>query len=475
MEPTEITGSDLSPLAVVALGQRRTQVRLGDAARQRMAESAVAVAEIAERQPVYGRTTGVGANRDVVAADPDHGARLLASHSTTGTASYPHDVVRSGLLIRLNQIAAGGSGLDPRVADAIVALLNDDELPDLHRGGALGTGDLGALAELGLVLGEAVDGASAPALLSSNAITLAECCVAYVETSTLINVVPLVGALAHVALRGNAEVYDERVHQARPQAGQLRVARRMRSLLDGLPLPPARIQDPFGLRAFAQVLGPAVEQADALRDTLAVDINAAAENPLVVRDTVLHNGNWHAMPIALALDSVRLGLHSVATLSTSRLANLVDTEFTGLSRFLASGAAASSGVMMIEYVAHDALATVRSAAQPATLGTATLSRGAEHHASFAPQAATLTGQLLDALRDVLACELVAAVRAVRLAGLTPPDLAPAAVGPWFADACATLPDDLTDRSLRDDLEIARGLLTQWGDRHVEHPAETAGT
>ncbi|TCM46118.1 histidine ammonia-lyase [Kribbella sp. VKM Ac-2568] len=471
VEPVEICGVGLTPLDAVSLEQRRTSVQLAEDARKRMADSAAAVAEIALHRPVYGRTTGVGANRDVLTSDPEHGARLLASHSTTGTSSYPRDVVRLGLLIRVNQLASGGSGLAPEVADAIVALLNDDDLPDLHRGGAIGTGDLGALAELGLALGDVIDGTSALPLLSSNAITLAECCLAYVEAATLINVVPLVGGLSHVALRGNAEVYDVRVHEARPQPGQVRVARRMRGLLDGLPIPPARIQDPFGLRAFAQVLGPAVDHVDALGNALKIDINASAENPLVAGDTVLHNGNWHAMPIALALDSLRLSLHSVATLSTSRVANLVDPDFTHLSRFLASGAEASSGVMMIEYVAHDALASVRSTAQPATLGTATLSRGAEHHASFAPQAAVLTAQLLDALRDVLACELVTAVRAVRLADLEPEQLAPAAIGPWLADALAALPSDLKDRSLRDDLEIARGLLTQWGDRQVEHPAE----
>lgn len=472
VEPINIAGTGLTPLNAVALGQRRTPVRLTDTARARMAASAAAVTEIARYRPVYGRTTGVGANRDVLTADPGHGARLLASHSTTGTTPYPKDVVRLGLLIRVNQLAAGGSGLVPEVADAIVGLLNADRLPDLHRGGAIGTGDLGPLAELGLALGEVVDGTSALALLSSNAITLAECCLAYVEAATLINVVPLVGALSHVALRGNDETYDVRVHEARPHPGQVRVARRMRGLLDGLPIPAARIQDPFGLRAFAQVLGPAVDHVDALRDTLTVDINAAAENPLVAGDTVLHNGNWHAMPIALALDVLRLSLHSVATLSTSRLANLVDPEYTDLSRFLSGGVPASSGVMMIEYVAHDALSTVRSTAQPATLGTATLSRGAEHHASFAPQAAVLTAQLLDALRDVLACELVTAVRATRLSGVKPDQLAPSAVGPWLADAMAALPNDLADRSLRDDLEIARGLLTQWGDRQVEHPAES---
>lgn len=472
MEPVELSGTGLTPVYAVALGQRRTAVALSAGARDRMAATAAAVAEVARTRPVYGRTTGVGANRAVLTDDPEHGARLLASHSTTGTVPYPKDVVRLGLLIRVNQLAAGGSGLAPGVADAIVALLNDDDLPDLHRGGAIGTGDLGPLAELGLALGEVIDGTSALPLLSSNAITLAECCLAYVEAATLINVVPLVGAVAHVALRGNPEAYDIRVHEARPQPGQQRVARRLRELLDDVPLPPARIQDPFGLRAFAQVLGPAVDGMDALERTLTVDINAAAENPLVTDHAVLHNGNWHAMPIALALDVLRLSLHSVATLSTSRLANLVDSEYTGLSQFLASGADASSGVMMIEYVAHDALAAVRAAAQPATLGTATLSRGAEHHASFAPQAAVLTRQLLDALRSVLACELVAAVRAIRLAGVTPADLSPAAVAPWLEDAFTALPASLTDRSLRDDVDIARGLLTQWGDRHVTHPAES---
>jgi histidine ammonia-lyase len=472
VQPVELTGAGLTPVSAVALAQRRTQVELSGPARDRMAASAAAVARVAETRPVYGRTTGVGANRDVLTGDPEHGARLLASHSTTGTTPYPADVVRLGLLIRVNQLGTGGSGLQPEVADAIVALLNDDALPELHRGGAIGTGDLGPLAELGLALGAVVDGTSALPLLSSNAITLAECCLAYVEAATLVNVVPLVGAVAHVALRGNDEAYAEQVHLARPHPGQVRVARRMRGLLDDLPLPPARVQDPFGLRAFAQVLGPAVEDLDALQRVLAVDINAAAENPLVSGDDVLHNGNWHAMPIALALDVLRLSLHSVGTLSTSRLANLVDPEFTGLSRFLASGAEASSGVMMIEYVAHDALAAVRSAAQPATLGTATLSRGAEHHASFAPQAVALTAQLLDALRTVLACELVAAVRAVRLAGVAPDRLAPAAVGAWLEDAFAALPADLADRSLRDDVEIARGLLSQWGDRMIEHPAES---
>lgn len=462
MRTTELTGTGLTPASAVALGRSQAPLTLAAEARDRMRITAAAVGDLAEHQPVYGRTTGVGANRDVLTNDPEHGTRLLASHATTGTVDYPADVARIGLLIRVNQLAAGGSGLDPAVADAILDVLNTGPLPVLHRGGAIGTGDLGALAELGLALGDVVDGQSALPLLSSNALTLAECCILLGELTSLIATTPIVGAITHVAMGGNPEAYDERVHDARPHPGQRRVAEQMRALLDGLPLLPRRIQDPFGLRAFTQVLGPAHHHASMLEQAVTVDLNAAAENPLVVPDSVLHNGNWHSMPLALALDAVRLSLHSVATLSTSRLANLVDPEFTGLSRFLASGHEANSGVMIIEYVAHDALAGVRAAAQPATLGTATLSRGAEHHASFAPQAAALTAALVDDLRTVLACELVAACRTVRLAGLTPADAAPAPIATQLATALDALPADLEDRSLRDDVRIARQLLVEWG-------------
>lgn len=460
-----VLGDDeLDPRAVVELGSGESRVALSQASRDLMHTTNRVVAEAARHRPVYGRTTGVGANHDLGSEDPELERRLLASHATTGLVPYPREVVRSGLVIRANQLARGGAGVTPAVADAVLDLVNGPELPTLHRGAALGTGDLGALAQLGLALGDALADGGVLALLSSNAFTLAECCVVLEETRRLIAVAPAVGALTLVAMHGHPEVYDARVHAARPHPGQAQVAARMRELLDGWPGVPARVQDPFGLRALAQVLGPAVELADALEETLRTDINAAAENPLVTPDGVIHNGNWHAMPVALRVDALRLSLHSVGTLSTSRLANLIDPDLTGLSRFLAEGPSPSSGALMLEYVAHDALAEVRAAAQPATLGTATLSRGAEHHASFAPQSAALTAQLLEHLRTVLACELVAACRALALAGTTPDDLRPAGLARWLAHAQQRLPRDLSDRPLRDDIDVARELIADWGER-----------
>jgi histidine ammonia-lyase len=461
VQPLNLTGSDLTPRTVIEASGSSTPVELDATARERVQASADALVAVAERQAVYGRNTGVGANRDAQVADDAHGTRLLASHATPGATVYPEDIVRAALLIRLNQIAAGGSGLPPRVADGIAQLINAHQIPVLHRGGAIGTGDLGALAELGLALGDAVASPDVLPLLSSNAVTLAECCAIAVSSRELIEAIPVVGALSLVALHGNTEAFDPRVHLSRPQPGQRQVAANMAWLLTGLAQRAARVQDPFGFRAFAQVLGPALELVHQLDDVVTIDINAAAENPLVADESVLHNGNWHAMPVALALDGLRLALHSVATLSTSRLANLIDPDLTGLTRFLTSGPAASSGALMLEYVAHDSLALIRSDAQPATLGTATLSHGAEHHASFAPQAAALTTVLLDNLKTVLACELVAAVRAIRLAGTGPERFGTAPIAGFAAQAAAALPAELTDRPLREDLATARHLLASW--------------
>jgi histidine ammonia-lyase len=164
----------------------------------------------------------------------------------------------------------------------------------------------------------------------------------------------------------------------------------------------------------------------------------------------------------LRLDALRLALQAVAALSASRLSNLMDPDVTGLRRFLAVGPDGSSGAMLLEYVAQDALATVRTQAQPATLGSVSLSQGLESHASLAPHAVTTTADLLGGVRRVLACELVAAGRAATLAALTSSAWRSAPIGGYLADVADALPADLEDRPLSADLAAAEALLTRWG-------------
>jgi histidine ammonia-lyase len=422
--------------------------------------------------PIYGLTTGVGANGAVpIESGPGTGLRLIRSHASGAGEPIGVDVARAMMVVRLNQLAAGGSGADPAWLAALVTALNEGLTPEFGVLGGIGTTDLTALAATALTLiGErpwrggsvrallevGVADASALPFLSSNALTLGHAALVHQDLYFLLEVGLRAAALSHLALSGSAQPYAAAVQAARPHPGQRATAARLRELLGpDVGRPAARVQDPYGLRALPQVHGPAVEALASLERVLVVEMNAAAENPLVTSDGVLHNGNFHGGYLAQALDTARLAVCADASLSQARLAALVDPDRTGLRPFLASGPAGSSGVMILEYTASAALAEMRSLAAPVSLGNVVLSRGAEEHAAFSPQAARATALLVPRLRTLLACELVVAVRALRQRGVVP-------AGPTLRalhdEALKRLPADDTDRPLDTDIAAAEVLI-----------------
>jgi histidine ammonia-lyase len=281
----------------------------------------------------------------------------------------------------------------------------------------------------------------------------------------------VVAALSLLAMDGSFEAYAEPVHAARRHPGSYAVAARSRYLLGApeRPTPPlGRIQDPYGLRCVPQIHGPAQDAADLLERTIAVEINAAAENPLIRASTgpnqspaAYHHGGFYMAQLALALDHFRLAVTQVARLSTSRLSALNEPAFTRLKPFLADNEAASSGVMILEYAAGAALGDLRAFSAPASLGHAVLSRGVEEQASFASLAARQSLRAVRAYRYVVGCELVAVVRALRQRDLRiEPDLP---VGRAFDLASSVLDDDTADRPLTDDVEAAAALLDQFSE------------
>ncbi|MDH2424011.1 aromatic amino acid lyase [Sphaerisporangium sp. TRM90804] len=504
-----LDGARTRPSDITDIACAGARVSLAPEGLDRAAGACRAAVEIAARRPFYGRTTGVGANRSQDAGDDGgHDLRLLRSHAGGIGPHLPDAHVRAMLAVRANQILAGGAGLQPAFAEALAAALNSGYLPRIHEIGGLGTGDLTALAETGLTLigerpwagphaptgpssagrspssrepqpgeppGSGSDGGAGPgggtapepivlragdalAFCSSNALTVGQAALGWSQIAGLLAATHVVAALSLLAVDGSAEPYDERVHARRPHPGGVAVASEMRRLLGDAHPAGARVQDPFGYRCLPQVHGPAVDAAAALARVLEIEINAASENPLVSAAdlTVHHHGGFHQATLGLTLDHLRVALLHTAHLSAARLATLMEPAFTGLRPFLAEGPPASSGAMILEYSANSALAGLRNAAYPAALGHAVLSRGMEEHASFAAQSARQTLEAASAYRLVLACELVAAVRALRGRGARPAPPAPVAAA--FATAAAELDADAADRPLSADVETASFLL-----------------
>ncbi|MBT2512583.1 aromatic amino acid lyase [Arthrobacter sp. ISL-30] len=477
---------DLAVLAAAAAGG--SQVRLAPSALERMAASQRSAQATARTRPVYGRSTGVGANRSVsleqgVAGADSHGLNLLRSHAVDAGRPLDRETVRAMLIIRLSQLAAGSSGINPTVAEALVAMIDADALPEVREFGGIGTADLPALSGTALtLLGErpTMDGQKVPATLdewatedalpfiSSNALTIAQAVVAHQKLSTLLENLTSISALSFIAMSGNAEAFSPEVGRAADSPAVTGMAELLRGLVDGSG-DPARIQDPYCLRTLPQVLGSIVEELDALKLLLQRLLVAGNENPLVFgaaedgSNGVAHHGLFQMTNLARRVDTLQLALSSACATILRRISLLCDPTYTGLNRFLAADNAGQSGVMMLEYVAAAAVGRIRANVQPVSLQTAVLSLGAEEDASFASVGTSALDSTVRALATVIGVELVCAARALRLQGRKSEEFRSVRLRTVF-DAGLSLPADVQDRDLREDVDTATGMALLPGFR-----------
>ncbi|HJQ03438.1 MAG TPA: aromatic amino acid ammonia-lyase [Jatrophihabitans sp.] len=461
-----IDGHHLTSADIAAAMAGPLVVEVTETARQRLAQSHRQAVQASRLRPIYGVSTGVGANRTVELAPGTAGAQaLLRSHATSAGPPRSPERVRAMLLIRLNQLCSGGSGVRPQVAQALADMINDDALPGVREFVGIGAAELSALATTALALqarsmlpgnqDELVFGPhDALPFISSNAAALADAALAAHRFQLGARAALSTAALSFAAVRGNAEAYAPAVELATPMPGARATCRAMRTLVGS---PPAeRIQDPYGLRALPQAHGMLLDALSTLTATIDAFANAPSENPSILADgSVAHHGGFHAGYLALASDAVAIAAVQSGQLSLNRLTYVSEPNHTGLEPFLGDGSPGASGVMVVEYVAATALGDLRAAAAPAATQAITLSRGIEDTASFASLAARQLLTAAERYELLVACELVAALRAVRISRPELTDSQRQAV-----EICAELSPALGDRDLTLDIEAAQQLTGQ---------------
>jgi histidine ammonia-lyase len=305
---------------------------------------------------------------------------------------------------------------------------------------------------------------SALPFMSSSALTVGRSCLALDELTGLERASSVIYMLSFLALDGNPSAFSAAAARAAAAPQVETVARRLWSLFADDRRPhrsPARIQDPYGLRVYPVAQASVVASLDSLVGQLERTLNTAQENPLfdVEGDEVVHHGAFYQASLSLELDGTTLALALTAPITHSRIRMLNDPDTNGGNAFLAAGPEGSSGLMMVEYVAAGAIAEIRNAAQPASVGTLVLSRGAEEDATFASQGALQLERSVAAYRVLLCCELVGAVRLLRQRR---PDDGFAGVLREALQLAADLPRSDEDRDLRGDLAAAELLLDDLG-------------
>jgi histidine ammonia-lyase len=449
--PLQLTGRDLTVDDVVAVARGRRPVGVDPNARERMAASrAVIDRVVASGETVYGVTTGFGDLADV-RISPEQTAtlqrNLVRSHAAGVGEPLSDEVVRAMLVLRVNALAVGLSGVRPELADLLVAMLNAGVHPHIPSRGSVGaSGDLAPLAHLALVVigegeaevgGRRLAGAEALAaaglepmelqakeglaLLNGTQLMAALGALAAADGRRLVITADVVGAMSLEAMLGTASAFDEALVGARPHPGQIASAARLRGLLAGSEIgashrsSPHRLQDPYSLRCMPQVHGAVHDALAPLEGVLAVEMNAATDNPLVFPDgRVVSGGNFHGEPLALALDHARVALTALATISERRTARLVDARLSGLPAFLAVEPGLESGLMIAQYTAAALVNELKTVAHPASVDTIPTSANQEDHVSMGATSALLLREAVDRVTAVLAVEALCAARGLDL-------------------------------------------------------------
>lgn len=461
--PIELIGGSLSIADIVAAASGKRGVVVPPMLWSRVRESHTRLADASARVPVYGANTGVGANKSVTVDSRGQEAvsmRLLRSHCAGIGEVLDSEVTRAAMVVRLNQILVGNSGVSERLARGLADAVATDALPTIHSLGGLGTADIAQLAELALTLaGERpwcsgqippvrIADTDALPFMSSSAVTLAGAALAVYECEQILVAAELVFSMSFMGMRGSVEALAPEVHRARPQPHQEQVAARLRAMVAEQADQSHIVQDSFALRVFPAVLGTAWDALTRLRSAVELECSSGSENPLVLHDGVKHHGLFHLAEVASLLDQLRLALASFFTLSSSRVSAMTDPAATGRTQFLSDGAPGSSGLMIGEYVVNDALASIRTLSTPTTSAAISISLGIENHASYATQGVRQLREQLKLGWWVVGVEALSAIRCLR--GTTIEELPCTAIHQYLHLAEAVNSDE-TDRPMNEDL------------------------
>jgi histidine ammonia-lyase len=406
---------------------------------------------LAEGRTAYGINTGFGllAQTRIPAEDLENLQRsLVLSHAAGIGEPLDDNLVRLMMVLKINSLARGFSGIRLSVIQALMALVNAQVFPFIPAKGSVGaSGDLAPLAHMSLTLlgegkaryqGEWLPAAEALAKAGLQPITLAakeglallngtQTSTAFAlrglfEAEDLFASAIVCGALTTEAVLGSRRPFDARIHDARGQRGQIDAAALFRHLLtDSSEIAQShqncdKVQDPYSLRCQPQVMGACLTQIRQAAEVLLIEANAVSDNPLVFagENDVISGGNFHAEPVAMAADNLALAIAEIGALSERRVALMMDKHMSQLPPFLVKNGGVNSGFMIAQVTAAALASENKALAHPHSVDSLPTSANQEDHVSMAPAAGRRLWEMAANTRGVIAVEWLAACQGIDL-------------------------------------------------------------
>ncbi|WP_026690986.1 histidine ammonia-lyase [Alteribacter aurantiacus] len=448
-----LTGKHLTLPQFDRVVNGKEKVKWEQDAMERVMKSREAVDRIvANGDTVYGINTGFGKFSDIRIEKNDVVAlqrNLILSHACGVGEPFSEDVSRGMLLLRVNTMLKGFSGVRPEVVEQIIAFLNHGIHPVVPSQGSLGaSGDLAPLAHLALgLLGEGdvwVNGQKVSAtkalsdaglkplvlgakeglaLINGTQAMTSVGALTYLEAEKLFACADLISAMTLEGLRGIVDAFDEQIHLARGHGEQTKVAARIREIVKDSKLVTRqgelRVQDAYSLRCIPQVHGASYEALGFVKKQLETEMNGATDNPLIFNDgaKVLSGGNFHGQVIALAMDVMGIAVAEMANISERRIERLVNPQLNDLPAFLSPRPGLESGAMIMQYVAASLVSENKTLAHPASVDSIPSSANQEDHVSMGTTGARHARMIVGNMRRVIAIEMICSMQAVEHRGV----------------------------------------------------------
>lgn len=443
----EITAEWLSIDKVGEILRSNAQLRLSEDARERITRCRKYLDHKIEThaEPVYGINTGFGSLCNISINKDDLSQlqkNLVMSHACGMGDRVPDIIVRLMLLLKIQSLSYGNSGVQLETVERLVDFYNHDLFPVVYSQGSLGaSGDLAPLANMSLPLlglGEfRIDGVDVPAdavlkhygwepitlqskeglaLLNGTQFMSAHGVWAILQACKLVVKADEIAAMSLEAFDGRIEPFGPQVNEVRHHKGQIDVAAHMRELLQGSQLiehHKEHVQDCYSFRCIPQVHGAVRDTLEYVGKILEEEINSPTDNPTVFpdEDIIVSAGNFHGEPIALPMDFLAVAMAELANISERRIYKLISGQ-RGLPSFLVAKPGLNSGFMIPQYAAASVVSQNKGLCWPASCDSIPSSQGQEDHVSMGSNSATKLVRVVDNTRRVLAVELMNAAQAL---------------------------------------------------------------
>ena len=431
------------------IAREEIEVSLAEDCKKNIDQSVATVEALIEAgRVIYGINTGFGllARTIIPEEELEHLQRAIVLSHAAGVGKLMSDAaVRLMMILKVNSLARGYSGIRFEVIEALVRLINARVYPCIPIKGSVGaSGDLAPLAHMSTVLlgegevtyeGNRLSGREGLSVAGLKPITLGPkeglALLNGTQASTALAILGLFnaedcfstalvsGSLSVEAALGSRRPFDHLIHEVRGHQAQIDVAAAFRALLEHSEIEKSHedceaIQDPYSLRCQPQVMGACLTQIRNSADILLTEANAVSDNPLVfsIEGNILSGGNFHAEPVALAADNLALSIAEIGALSERRMALLIDSNMSKLPPFLVEKGGLNSGFMIAQVTAAALASENKSLAHPASVDSLPTSANQEDHVSMATFAARRLSDMTNNTATVLAIELLAACQGV---------------------------------------------------------------